>query len=110
MMNIPANIDEAMKHLMETLSVEDQIAITRMTEEETYSLHHSLGQWMRNNWGLWGGGPLKDHLEAMGFIHADDMSGSLIREFWARMNKLPSKLEEEIQYYKDYWKKQGTAK
>ena len=109
-MNIPANIEEAMKSLMETLSIEDQVSLTRMTEDETYGLHHSLGQWIRNNWGLWAGGPLKVHMESLGFIHPDDMSGSIIREFWVRMNGLPSKLAEEIEYYKEFWKKQGATK
>jgi hypothetical protein len=105
-MNIPNNIDEAMQALIETLSVEDQIAITRMTEDEVGGLHHSLGQWIRNNWGLWSGGPLQDHMTALGFIHADDMSGSLLREFWARMNHLPSKIAEEVEEYKKYWAKE----
>jgi hypothetical protein len=102
-LNSPSNIEEAIRALMQKLSIEDQVAITHMTEDEVGSLHHSLGQWIRNNWGLWAGGPLLDHMKSLGFIHADDMSSSIIREFWARMNKLPSKIAEEIEEYKKYW-------
>jgi hypothetical protein len=103
-MNIPANIDEAMQALTEHLSERDKLSIFRMTEDEVGHLHHSLGQWIRNNWGLWSGGPLQDHMVSLGFIHADDMSSSLLREYWARMNGLPSKIAEEIEEYRKYWK------
>jgi hypothetical protein len=109
-MSIPNNIDEAMTALMETLSPEDQLAITRMTEDEVGSLHHGLGQWIRNNWGLWSGGALQEHMMSLGFTHADDMSGSLLREFWARMNHLPSKMAEEIEEYKKFWASSKTSR
>lgn len=108
-MSIPSNIDEAMKALMEKLSPEDQLAIARMTEDDVGQLHHSLGQWIRNTWGLWSGSPLQDHMTALGFTHADDMSGSLLREFWARMNHLPSKIAEEVEYYKKFWAKESPG-
>jgi hypothetical protein len=103
--SVPANIEEAMQALLQKLSLEDQVAITRMTEDEVGGLHHTLGQWMRNNWGLWSGSPLQEHMKSLGFIHADDMSSSIIREFWARMNKLPSKIAQDIEGYKEFWKK-----
>jgi hypothetical protein len=104
-MNVPTTIDEAVQALMDKLSLEDKAAITRMSEDETSDLHHGLGRWIRNNWGLWQGGPLKDHMMSLGFTHPDDMSGSIIREFWARLNKLPSKIAEDVEYYKEFWAK-----
>lgn len=104
-MTVPTTIDEAIVALMEKLSIEDQVAITHMTEDEVGGMHHGLGRWIRNNWGLWQGGPLLDHMKSLGFIHADDMSSSILREFWARMNHLPSKMAEEIESYKEFWKK-----
>ncbi len=104
-MSAPSTLDEAITGLMQILSVEDQVAITRMTEDEVGHLHHGLGQWIRNNWGLWQGGPLLEHMKSLGFIHPDDMSSSILREFWSRMNKLPSKIAEEIEEYKEYWDK-----
>ena len=104
-MNIPTNIDEAMQSLAEFLSEEDRTAIANMAEDDVITLHHTLGRWIRNNWGLWIGGPLQDHMKSLGFTHADDMSGSLIREYWRRTKRLPSKIAEEIEEYKKYWEK-----
>lgn len=101
----PTTLDEAVEALMQKLSAEDKKAITSMTEDELHQVHHTLGQWIRNNWGLWQGGPLLDHMTSLGFIHADDMSGSIIREFWRHMNRLPSKIAEDVKLYKEYWEK-----
>lgn len=104
-MKIPINIDEAVKFLSGFLCEEDRVAIANMMEDDVIQLHHALGRWIRNNWGLWSGGPLQDHMKSLGFIHADDMSGSIIREYWRRTRGLPSKISEEIEEYKKYWEK-----
>jgi hypothetical protein len=101
----PVTLDECMKALSELLSVEDQTDLLRMSKKELGACHHGLGQWIRNNWDLWKGGPLLEHLKSLGFIHPDDMSMFIIEEWWARMNKLPSTMEADIKYYADYWKK-----
>jgi hypothetical protein len=107
-MTKPATIEEAIKALTEILSKEQQADILKMSKDDLALLHHGLGQWIRNNWDLWKGGPLKEHMISLGFIHPDDMSGSLIREFWNRLNNKVSELEEDIQYYKEFWKKNGS--
>lgn len=94
-----------MTALTEILSIEDQTKITKMTEDEIGMTHHGLGQWIRNNWDLWAGGPLLEHMKSLGFTHPDDMSSSIIREFWNRMNGLPSKIQEDIKHYAEFWKK-----
>lgn len=104
---IPNTLDECMEALKKVLSAEDQIRLLSSPEKDLGWYHHGLGQWIRNNWGLWRGGPLLDHMKSLGFIHADDMSSSIIREFWARMNNKPSTLEKEIQEYKEFWKNKG---
>ena len=101
----PVTIEECMKALQEVLAPDEQIQITKFSEDELHKCHHGLGQWIRNNWDLWAGGPLKTHMESLGFIHPDDMSSSIIKEFWNRMNKLPSSLQEEIKSYKEFWSK-----
>lgn len=105
----PNTLEEAMECFKELLSPADQVEITRMSEDDLSRLHMGLGMWIRNNWGLWDEqSEMCKHMKSLGFVHADDMSGSLMREFWARMNGLPSKLAEEIEYYKNYWKKSGN--
>ena len=107
-MNPPTTIEECMAALSEVLSKEDQMEILKMKKSELAMLHHGLGMWIRNNWNLWKGGPLKDHMVSLGFTHPDDMSQSIIVEYWNRMNNQSSQLEADIREYKEYWKKHGS--
>ena len=104
---VPTNLEEAMVALTKILSPEEQIKLTKGSRDDLWKYHHGLGQWMRNNWALWSGGALSDHMFALGFTHPDDMSSSILKEFWLRMNNLPSELEQDIQKYKDFWDKQN---
>lgn len=102
---IPTNLDECMEALKEELSPEDQMKFCKISEDDLSRYHMGLGRWIRNTWGLWTGGPLNEHMKSLGFIHPDDMSSSIIKEFWNRMNDKPSCIEQDVQYYKKYWEK-----
>lgn len=104
----PTTLDECMTALGEILTPEEQMMVTQMTKDDLIQCHHGLGRWIRNNWGLWQGGPLLEHMKAMGFKHPDDISQSIIEEWWARMNNKPSTMQADIQEYKEYWEKQGS--
>lgn len=43
--------------------------------------HMGIGRWIRNNWGLWSGGPLADFFVAHGVRHPDDMSGTILHAY-----------------------------
>jgi hypothetical protein len=102
----PTTVDECMKAFNEMLTPEEQIEVANMSKDELGRMHHGLGQWIRNNWELWQENtPLCSHMMALGFQHADDMSMSLIEEWWARMNNLPSTMEEDIKKYAEFWEK-----
>lgn len=101
----PTTVDDCMKAFTEMLTPEEQAQLSMMTKDELGMCHHALGQFIRNNWGLWQeDSPLCMHMKALGFIHADDMSMSLIEEWWARMNKLPSTMEDDVKRYAEFWK------
>lgn len=66
----------------------DMIESIKMSNElERY--HSSLGQWMRNQWGLWHDSFLGGELKKKGFSHPDDMSDYLIRAFHRYLNGEP---------------------
>lgn len=51
------------------------------------SLHHSAGQYLRNNLGLWHDSPLAQYFKnEMGIAHPDDMSQYLLERYltWLR--------------------------
>jgi hypothetical protein len=107
-MNKPTTIEECMRAFVEVLTPETQIELVKMSQDELVTTHHSLGRWIRNNWDLWLGGPLLEYMKSLGFIHPDDMSSSLIKEFWNRMNNQPSEMMEDIKKYAEYWKQQES--
>lgn len=75
---IPNTIEEAIAILDKELPNEDK---NFLLENGALSVHHSLGRWIRNNWGLWGDSELKQFLMEQGFEHPDDMSNYIIEEY-----------------------------
>lgn len=77
---IPQNLQEAIKELDRKLNKEDKEYIV---ENGSLAVHHSLGRWIRNNWGLWNeeDNELKASLKKLGYSHPDDMSNYIIKEY-----------------------------
>lgn len=101
----PSTVDVCMLAFSEVLSPEDRADIVSCSEEDLIQYHHGLGRWIRNNWDLWKGGPLKEHMLSLGFIHPDDMSQALIEEYWNRLHNKPSQLAKRAQESQEYWAK-----
>lgn len=81
---IPKNLDEAISVLDKELSKDDK---KFLLEEGALAAHHSLGRWIRNNWGLWESSELKGVLMDKGFNHPDDMSNYIIEEYIKHLKK-----------------------
>ena len=75
---IPRNIEEAIAGLDSLLSMEDK---EYLKENGSIAVHHTLGMYIRNEWGLWTGSELKSELEKKGLTHPDDMSDYIISEY-----------------------------
>lgn len=75
---VPKTVDEAISTLEKILSDEDR---EYLLKNGAISMHHSLGRWIRNEWGLWTDSELKNELKKKGFEHPDDMSNYIIEEF-----------------------------
>lgn len=86
--NYPKTIDEAVRLLQGLVPEEEQARIAYMGEDELPTLDFGLGQWVRNNFGLWKAN--QDLLADTGEHHPDDASGVIIRAFWLRLrDELP---------------------
>lgn len=105
---IPKDLDDCFVQLKKQLTPEDIEKMKTGTEDDMIQYHFGLGMWMRNNWGLWGGSRLSKWFNAQGINHPDDMSGVILDSFWRHLNQKPIKLDEQVKYYQDYWKKQET--
>ena len=86
--DLPATVDAAVRLLQGLVTRDEQARIALLKEDELQAQHFGLGQWIRNNLGLWKGNTAL--IAATGATHADDASEVIIREFWLRLrNDLP---------------------
>ena len=76
---IPKDLQDCFAQLDKILKPVDKKAIRNFKDHmETYSLHMSLGMWIRNNWGLWGGSRLLKYFTDRGVTHPDSMSSVIL--------------------------------
>lgn len=75
---IPKTVEEAIEFLDKELNKEDK---EFLIEHGAVSVHHSLGRWIRNNWGLWKSSELKGLLMEKGYSEPDEMSNYIIEEY-----------------------------
>ena len=102
---IPKDLNDCFVELEKMLSPELLKEMKSGKEEHMIIYHMSLGIWMRNNWGFWGGSRLSRYFNSIGIRHPDDMSGIIFTSFWRHLNNKPIDLSEQVKYYQDYWKK-----
>lgn len=102
--------------LAKTLEDAIKIAKTKMRIPEgsdessvVSKYHHTLGRQMRNDWGLWGGGALRDEMIALGLTHPDDMSSLILKCAYRDLKGKDRDVKGIIRYYKSYWSQFGGA-
>jgi len=82
---IPTTLDEcfpALDALLGGTWVEVHLKQSQDIHDAAISLHHSLGTYLRNEWGLWRGSDLAKHLTAAhGIQHPDDMSHFILTQY-----------------------------
>jgi glutathione peroxidase-family protein len=102
---IPKDLEDAFSELKKMLSPALLNEIRLKSEKDVIEYHHGFGTWLRNNWGLWAGSRLAQYFRQLGINHPDDMSGIILTSFWRYLHSQPIKLEEQVEYYKEYWRK-----
>jgi hypothetical protein len=83
----PKSIKEAVQLLLAELSKRDQEAIKGMSEDGLSSLHLSLGNYIRNEFGLWGNNEelLGACCPDVSLRNADDASMVIIKALWWKL-------------------------
>lgn len=102
---VPKDLEDAFIELMRMLSPALLNEIKLKSEKDMIEYHHGLGTWLRNNWGLWAGSRLAQYFRQLGINHPDDMSGIILTSFWRHLHSQPIKLDEQVESYKEYWRK-----
>jgi Domain of unknown function (DUF6794) len=101
---VPRDLSESIEELKSMIHPQWLAELRSGTEDDVAALHFPLGQWLRNNWGLWQESRLFQHFAAMGLSHPDDMSGVVLTSLWRDLNSEPLRVEELVAYYQAYWR------
>lgn len=109
---IPEDLEDCFKTLDKIYSDSIKNEIAKLTEDEYSSGNHlfGIGIWMRNNWQLWGGSRLSNYFNRIGISHPDDMSGIIMDSYHRYLRKEEIRLDEQVKYYQDYWKRMKTER
>lgn len=101
---IPKDLDDCFVELKRLLKRKEVKEIKDMEEDDVSMLHHQLGRYLRNRWGLWGESCLSKWFNDKKIKHPDDMSSIVLTSFWRHLNSKPIELDEQIKHSRDYWK------
>ncbi|OGF46448.1 MAG: hypothetical protein A2231_12800 [Candidatus Firestonebacteria bacterium RIFOXYA2_FULL_40_8] len=103
---IPKDLDDCFIELNRTLDLKVIEEIKNKAEKDMIDYHMGLGMWIRNNWIRQKDSRLGAWFVSKGIHHPDDMSGIILDSYWRHLHNHPVKLDEQIKYYQDYWKKE----
>ena len=82
----PKNINEIFEFFDRELTEGDK---EQLRTHKAIEFHHSLGRWIRNNFGLWEEqSELKAWLIDKSFTHPDDMSNYIIEEYQKHLKQI----------------------
>jgi hypothetical protein len=103
--NTPVDLNECLMQLDNMFVDSMKLEIKAMPESMfSAKYHHGFGTWMRNNWGLWRGSKLSKYFNSLGIYHPDDMTGVIFTSYHRKLTEREINLDEQIRFYKDYWK------
>jgi hypothetical protein len=87
----PDSVADAVGRLISDLPLKDKIAIARMEEADLIALRLSLGEYIRDKFGLWSGNkPLMEACRTASGkqeLHAEDASTLIITALWKRLRE-----------------------
>ncbi|MFH7327163.1 DUF6794 domain-containing protein [Desulfurivibrio sp. C05AmB] len=79
----PETVEQAVNKLLDLLHKDETDKIAAMPMAELFLLHFGLGQWIRNEFGLWSENTAL--LESTGRFHPDDAANVIIEALWRRL-------------------------
>jgi hypothetical protein len=89
--NLPQTVDEAIDRLLSDMSVNNEIHLATMNKNDLIDLHFSLGNYIRNSFGLWTGNEaLMESCRMVSGnqdLHVDDVSMVIIKALWEELKK-----------------------
>jgi hypothetical protein len=86
--HLPRTVDEAVEYLVAEPHLRDKAGIARMTEDDLIYLHHTLGQYIRNRFGLWAENRSlmqSCRLKSGKNLDEDECSAFIVKELWKKL-------------------------
>jgi hypothetical protein len=89
--NFPETIEDAVERLHANMSLNDEVALASMSEEDLVDAHFALAYHIRNEFGLWRGN--KVLLESCRIksgsndLHVDDASMVIVKMLWEKVKE-----------------------
>jgi len=80
MVESPKTIDDAVERLLVILTDDEKELIKALPKDDLILLHFSLGEDIRNSFGLNDG-----NIELLGHSAADDVAMKIVEELWGRL-------------------------
>src|SRR5690606_28530324 len=107
---VPSTIQEAVGHIVSVIN-EEESELIKNDKDIADKCHHTLGQYLRNNWSLWEPDtPLKrDAIERYKIAHADDISSLILDWVVAIIRDDGFCPYEECKVFHEHWKKYGMT-
>lgn len=104
---IPNDLNDAIAFLDCLWTEDDKQEITKLSEDEAIGqLHFGTGLAIRNGWKLWeANNAIYRFFKSKGITHPDDISSIILTSFYRHLSGKKINLEDQIAYYKAYWKK-----
>jgi hypothetical protein len=86
---LPKSVEEVVNHLLSDLSLNNEIQLSVLQEDDLTNLHFSLGHHIRNSFGLWtGNDALMESCRIVSGnqnLHVDDASMVIVKELWKKV-------------------------
>ena len=87
----PQTIRAAVNRLIDEMPLKDKVQLAHMQQEELVNLRHTLGAWIRNNFGLWEANDsltwecVRYHGHSFMHIDEDEAPMIIIYELWKQL-------------------------
>lgn len=104
---VPKTLEEAFEELKKGHGIEN---FKSDSESKLALYHHTIGRYLRNEWGLWSHtNDLCKWFLSIGIKHADDRSSIILTSFHRHLNNHPIDLKGQVIRYWKHWYNEGTS-
>lgn len=104
---IPRDLTDAFLELNKLIDADSKASFKSVPEEEAaHKLYFSLGRWITENWGFYGGSRLSHFIKGLGITFPEDMAQFIIVSYHRNLNRKELKVKEQVTYYQEKRRKE----